>query len=92
MLRQEVIGGTRVKERNEIGPTTVADLLFLEETGPIDYAWFVDGKRRFGLDNLRGRHEHLLDNPSAHVSRPIMPGVIISSGVALHPIREVIEE
>jgi hypothetical protein len=48
-----------------------ADLYFREETGRTDYALIVSGRRRYGLDNLGGWHEHPLHDPATHV--PIDP-------------------
>lgn len=53
-LRQEVMRGTRVKARIELGPDIFVDLFFRQETGRIDYALIVRGLRRYGMDNLGG--------------------------------------
>lgn len=65
--RQEMLRETRVKVRIEIDPIMFADLFFREETGRTDYALIVNGRRRYGLDNLGGWHEHPLHDPASHV-------------------------
>ena len=64
----EVIRGTRVKIRIEIGNEIFADLFFREETGRIDYTLIFEGRRFYGMDNLGGWHEHPVGMPETHRS------------------------
>ncbi len=66
-LHAQVLRETRVKVHIEIGADTFADLFFREETGRADYTLIVCAKRRYGLDNLGGWHEHPLSAPESHV-------------------------
>jgi hypothetical protein len=66
-LHFQVIRGTRVKVRIEIGEETFADLFFREETQRIDYTLIVANVRRYGMDNLAGWHEHPVSAPKAHI-------------------------
>jgi hypothetical protein len=63
----QVLRETRVKVHIQIGEGIFADLFFREETGRVDYALIVGEKRRYGLDNLGGWHEHPLNAPESHV-------------------------
>jgi len=66
-LHVQMLRETRVKVHIEIGEGAFADLFFREETGRVDYTLIVGEKRRYGLDNLGGWHEHPLSAPESHV-------------------------
>ncbi len=65
-LRVQVLRETRVKVHVKIGENAFADLYFREETDRMDYTLIVGEKRRYGLDNLGGWHEHPLNAPESH--------------------------